>query len=43
MKEYWYCMIGPIERDKVPSEGDFFLRQVKHYFRHVRRRNEKDK
>ena len=33
MKEYWYCMIGPIERDKVPSGGDFLLRQAaKTYF-----------
>jgi hypothetical protein len=25
-KEYWNCLIGPIERDKVPHGGDFPLR-----------------
>ena len=27
-KEYWWCRIGPIEREKVPEGGDFPLRQA---------------
>lgn len=26
-KEYWFCFIGPIERDEVPWGGDFPLRR----------------
>ena len=27
-KEYWFCFIGPIERDEVPWGGDFPLRRA---------------
>jgi len=33
-KEYWYCVIGPINREDVPSGGDFPMRTaVKDAFR----------
>ena len=27
-KEYWVCVIGPIEREKLPLGADFPLRQA---------------
>jgi hypothetical protein len=27
-KEYWFCLIGPIEKEKVHQGGDFPLRQA---------------
>ena len=27
-KEYWYCQIGPIEKNKVPYGGDYPLRSA---------------
>jgi len=33
-KEYWYCVIGPIDREDVPWGGDFPMRSaVKDAFR----------
>lgn len=27
-EEYWFCFIGPIQRNKVPFGGDFPLRET---------------
>lgn len=28
MKEYWYCIIGPVERDLIPDGGDLPMRNA---------------